>query len=67
MRAQRIHITGASGSGTTTLGRALASRLATPCHDSDDFFWRPTDPPYRDERPEDERLRLMEEVFLPRA
>jgi hypothetical protein len=36
-------------------------------HDTDDYFWQPTTPPYRDEREIAERLRLMREVFLPRA
>ena len=41
-----LHITGASGSGTTTLGRALASAWAVPHADTDDYFWVPTTPPY---------------------
>jgi len=57
---------GASGSGVTTLGRALADRLALPHHDSDDYFWLPTAPPYQTLRPIPERLRLMREMFLPR-
>ena len=67
MKTNRIHITGASGAGTTTLGRALATRLGIPQHDSDDFFWAPTIPPYRRTRDAEERLRLMEAMFLPRA
>ena len=42
----RIHIFGASGSGTTTLGRALAMRFDSPHFDSDDYFWQKTDPPF---------------------
>ena len=57
---------GASGSGVTTLGRALGDRLAIPHHDTDDYFWRPTAPPYRETRPVADRLRLMEEMFLGR-
>ena len=56
----RLHITGASGSGTTTLGAALAATLGCPHHDTDDFYWLPTDPPYREERDPAERLRLLE-------
>lgn len=67
MASCRIHITGASGSGTTTLGRALATLLAVPHHDSDDYFWEPTDPPYTAERDEAERLALMRRLFVPRA
>lgn len=62
----RIHITGASGSGTTTLGRALAQALGVPHHDTDDYYWLPTSPPYVDKRPIADRLRLMQEMFVPR-
>jgi len=37
--AKRIHIFGASGSGTTTLGKLLAARMLLPCFDSDQFYW----------------------------
>ena len=57
---------GASGAGVTTLGRALADRLAVPHHDTDDYYWRLTAPPYREKRPAAERLRLMEELFVGR-
>jgi thymidylate kinase len=67
MKSRRIHITGASGAGVTSLGRALADRLAFPHHDSDDYFWRPTIPPYQDMRDIADRLRLMREMFLERA
>jgi adenylate kinase family enzyme len=67
MKTRRIHVMGASGSGVTTLGRALADAMALPCHDSDDYFWLPTTPPYRVQRDRSDRVRLMEEVFLPRA
>ncbi len=67
MQSRRIHILGASGAGVTTLGRALATALALPYHDTDDYFWLPTAPPYRTTRPVADRLRLMEEMFLPRS
>jgi adenylate kinase family enzyme len=63
----RIHIFGAAGAGTTTLGRALASALAASHHDTDDYFWLPTMPPYRQERDVADRVRLMREVFLDRS
>jgi hypothetical protein len=37
-----------------------------PHADSDDYFWVPTDPPYREMRAIDERLALMEAMFAPR-
>jgi adenylate kinase family enzyme len=67
MKSCRIHITGASGAGVTTLGRALADTLALPHHDTDDYLWKPTTPPYRELRETNERSRLMQEMFLPRA
>ena len=59
----RIHILGASGSGTTTLGRALAERLQSPHFDTDDYFWLPTDPPFTHQRERTERQqRLMDDL-----
>ena len=66
MKTCRIHITGASGCGVTTLGRALADAIALPHHDSDDYYWQPTSPPYREKRAVEDRLRLMREMFLNR-
>lgn len=54
-----IHIFGASGSGTSTLGRALAADMGLTHMDSDDYYWLPTDPQYTAKRPVEERLRLM--------
>jgi adenylate kinase family enzyme len=56
----RIHITGASGSGTTTLGRVLAETYKLRQFDTDDYFWIPTDPPYQHIRPREERLALLQ-------
>ena len=67
MITRRIHVTGASGAGVTTLGRALADALALPHHDTDDYLWLPTTPPYRELREAADRLRLMRELFVPRA
>jgi len=66
MRPARVHITGPSGSGTTTVGRLLALRLDYPHFDSDDFYWTPTSVPYRIKRERVERIRLMEELFAAR-
>lgn len=46
MRRCKLHMMGASGSGTTTLARALADHWSVPHADADDYFWVPTDPPY---------------------
>lgn len=66
MRRCRLHVMGASGAGTTTLGRALADSWSVPHADADDYFWVPTDPPYVEKRPEADRLALMRSVFWPR-
>jgi adenylate kinase family enzyme len=55
----RIHILGATGSGTTTLGRALAERLQCPHFETDDYCWVPTDPPYTKQRERTERQQLL--------
>jgi len=67
MRSRRIHITGASGAGVSSLGRALVNALSIPHHDTDDYLWQPTSPPYQKMRERADRLRLMHEMFLPRA
>jgi adenylate kinase family enzyme len=63
---RRVHIAGAPGGGTTTIGRALATHLAIPHFDADDFYWIPSNPPYRQPRPRPDRVRLMRELFLDR-
>lgn len=66
MNPCRVLVIGATASGTTTLARALAGHWSVPHADTDDYFWVPTDPPYTDKRPAEDRLRLMAELFLPR-
>jgi adenylate kinase family enzyme len=60
---KRIHVTGASGAGVTTLGCALAGALSVPHLDTDDFYWLPSDPPFRHKREIPERLRLLGEAL----
>jgi adenylate kinase family enzyme len=57
----RIHVLGASGSGTTTLGKALAGNLDIPHLDTDDFFWMPTNPPYTTPRDVEARVALLQQ------
>ncbi|MGA2230427.1 MAG: AAA family ATPase [Tepidisphaeraceae bacterium] len=54
----RILITGASGCGSSTLGRALRCRLGYAFIDTDDLFWHATTPPYQHKRDRAERLAL---------
>lgn len=54
-----IHIFGASGSGTSTLGEKICSELDYKFMDTDDYFWLPTDPKFTVKRKPEERLTLM--------
>lgn len=54
-----IHILGASGSGTTTLGKELSKEIGYSHFDTDDYFWIKTDPPYTIKRSIEERIDLI--------
>lgn len=54
-----IHIFGASGSGTTTLGKKICEELGYYLMDTDKYFWMHTEPKFILKRPRDERIELM--------
>lgn len=54
-----IHIFGASGSGTSTLGEKICSELGYKFMDTDDYFWLPTNPKFTAKRDVKERLTMM--------
>jgi adenylate kinase family enzyme len=56
---RRIHITGASGSGTSTLGRSVAELLSLTFLDADHYFWLPTTPPFQERRPKPDRIAMI--------
>ena len=60
MQEVRLHILGASGAGTSTLGRELAAGTRHPHFDTDDFYWLPTSPPYQTPRPRSLRRALLQ-------
>ncbi|MDF2232782.1 adenylate kinase [Albimonas sp. CAU 1670] len=60
MRKPRLHLTGASCSGVSTLAAELAARLGVPQIDVDDHYWLPTDPPYTEKRPPEGRVALIQ-------
>lgn len=59
MKYQIIHIYGASGSGTSTLGEAISRRYDYFHMDTDDYYWLPTNPSFTVKRDIKERLFLM--------
>jgi adenylate kinase family enzyme len=54
-----IHILGASGSGTSTLGRKVSETFGYKQIDTDDYYWLPTNPPYTTPRDVGSRIELM--------
>lgn len=61
MQINVIHIYGASGSGTSTLGAAVCRESGYFYMDTDDYFWLPTNPRFTRTREKKERLHLMEQ------
>jgi len=55
----KIHIFGASGSGTTTLGKALHKKLGYRHLDADDYYWEKTNPPFQIKIPKQKRNQLI--------
>lgn len=55
----RILVTGASGSGSSTLASTLARRLGCACLDGDNYFWVRPQPPFDAKRAPEDRLRLL--------
>jgi adenylate kinase family enzyme len=64
--AGRIHIFGASGSGTTTLASALSAKHGHRHFDTDDFYWLPTNPPYQQKRTPADRQTLLAKALAER-
>lgn len=56
----RIHIVGASGSGTSTLAQAISEKFGYQHLDTDDYFWQPTEEPFTQTRSVEERIHLLE-------
>ena len=59
MTKQRIHIFGASGSGTTTIAKNICERFDYQHFDTDNYYWYPTEVPFTEARPINERLQLL--------
>jgi adenylate kinase family enzyme len=63
MAQHRIYIFGASGSGTTTLGKQIADDYSLVHVDCDDHYWAPSDPPFSVKREPRERVISMSEAL----
>jgi len=63
MKNIRIHITGASGSGTTTLGIALAKKYGIKHFDTDYFYWEKTTVPFAKKRDRGEAAKLLKKTL----
>lgn len=59
MDKQVIHIYGASGSGTSTIGKFICEQLGYHFMDTDDYFREPTNPPYTTKRNIQNRIALI--------
>ncbi len=59
MNIKIIHILGASGSGTTTLGKAISNEFGYTHYDTNEYFWLPTNPPFTTIRERNERQKLL--------
>ena len=56
---KRIHIFGASGSGTTTIAKAVTKALDYTHFDTDSYFWEQTEEPFSLMRTPNDRIKLM--------
>ena len=59
----KIHIIGASGAGSTTLGQVLAQSLNWTHLDADEYYWQKTNPPYTIKIPLEERNSTITKDF----
>ena len=56
---KRIHILGATGSGTSSIGKAVCAQLGYMHFDSDNYLWLPTEEPYTTMRSSEDYISLM--------
>lgn len=59
----KILIFGASGSGTTTLGKEIEKRTDFIHLDVDDYYWERTQPPFQEKIPLEERNKNLKTDF----
>lgn len=59
----KLLIFGASGSGTTTLGKEIKKRIGFMHLDVDDYYWQKTEPPFQEKIPMTERNKTLKADF----
>ncbi|MFT5099636.1 MAG: adenylate kinase family enzyme [Planctomycetaceae bacterium] len=59
----RLLITGGPGAGASTTGERLSTALGFPWIDSDDYFHKPTNPPFEAQYSKEERSHLIHAQF----
>jgi adenylate kinase family enzyme len=59
----RLLITGGPGVGASTIGEKLSTALGFPWIDSDDYFHKPTNPPFQAQYSKEERSHLIHARF----
>jgi adenylate kinase family enzyme len=64
MKKNVLHIYGASGSGTSTLGKYISKQLGYTFMDTDEYYWLPTNPQYTTTRAKTERIQMMKKDIL---
>jgi adenylate kinase family enzyme len=60
----KILVFGASGSGTTTLGKEIGKRTDFVHLDADDYYWKQTENPFTEKVPLNERNEKIKNDFL---
>ena len=56
---RRIHLFGASGSGTSSIGKAICRQIGYKHLDSDNYLWLPTEEPFTVMRSSEEYINMM--------
>ncbi|MEM0933360.1 MAG: AAA family ATPase [Bacteroidota bacterium] len=59
----KVLVLGASGSGTTTLGKELERKTYLRHLDVDDYYWKKTEPPFREKVPLSTRNKNLKSDF----
>ena len=59
----KIILFGASGTGTSTLGKSISEKLKWTFLDADDYYWEKTNPPFQKKIPLDRRNEHLKADF----